>query len=96
MSVTSNDPNEEMLEMGLLEHLNELRKRVTWAAIFLVVATMLSFAIAEPVLDFLLVPYESASAGAQLQTLRPTEGIETFFKVALMIGGIVSMTLLMS
>ena len=78
--------------MGLLEHLNELRKRLTWAAGFLIVATLLSFAFAEPVLDFLLIPYaNSAAEGAQLQTLRPTEGIETFFKVSLMMGAIVSM-----
>lgn len=91
MSVSSSEPEQENLEMSLLGHLNELRKRATWAAGFLVVATLLSFAVAEPVLDFLLIPYSSAAEGAQLQTLRPTEGIETFFKVSLMIGAIVSM-----
>ncbi|MCA9957949.1 MAG: twin-arginine translocase subunit TatC [Anaerolineales bacterium] len=89
---TGDEAEENFLEMGLLEHLNELRKRLTWAAGFLIVATLLSFAFAEPVLDFLLIPYaNSAAEGAQLQTLRPTEGIETFFKVSLMMGAIVSM-----
>jgi sec-independent protein translocase protein TatC len=83
-------------EQTLLEHLNELRIRLTWAAAGLLVATVISFAFAEPLLRFLLWPYAtSVSGGAQLQTLRPTEGIETFFKVALLSGGILSMPLIL-
>lgn len=75
-------------EAGILEHLNELRIRVTWAAGFVVVGTIIGFAFAEPLLQYLLKPYSKFSPeGAQLlQTLRPTEGIETFFKVALLFG----------
>ncbi len=91
------DPEEaEMLEMSLLDHLNDLRKRLTWAVGFLLLATVVSFIFAEPLLNFLLVPYaKSATDGAQLQTIRPTEGIETFFKVALLSGGILSMPLIL-
>lgn len=79
-------------EMALLEHLNELRRRLTWAFAALLVATIFSFAIAEPMLNFLLSPYAISAGGtAQLQTLRPTEGIETFFKVSLLTGAIISM-----
>lgn len=86
------DEKAEMLEMSLLEHLNDLRKRGTWAAGILFVATIISFLFAEPLLNFLLVPYaNSAANGAQLQALRPTESIETFFKVALLSGSILSM-----
>lgn len=86
----------EMDEMSLLDHLNDLRKRLTWAAGFLMLATIFSFLFAEPLLNFLLVPYaRSAAEGAQLQTIRPTEGIETFFKVALLSGGIISMPLIL-
>lgn len=89
-------PEEDFLEMGLLEHLNELRKRLTWAAGFLILATISSFSFAKPVLNFLLIPYaNSAAEGAQLQTLRPTEGIETFFKVSLMMGAIISMPVIL-
>ncbi|MCA9977692.1 MAG: twin-arginine translocase subunit TatC, partial [Anaerolineales bacterium] len=59
---TGDEAEENFLEMGLLEHLNELRKRLTWAAGFLIVATLLSFAFAEPVLDFLLIPYANSAA----------------------------------
>lgn len=75
-------------EIGILDHLNELRIRVTWAAGFVIVGTIIGFAFAEPLLQYLLKPYsEFSPEGAQLlQTLRPTEGIETFFKVALLFG----------
>ncbi len=78
-------------EMSLLEHLNDLRRRLTWVAAILLLATIISFAFAEPLLNFLLTPYARSANGAQLQTIRPTEGIETFFKVALLSGAVISM-----
>ena len=79
---------EEQLENAqtLLEHLNELRVRLTWAVAGLAVGTAISFAFARPLLEFLIRPYNS-----QLQVIGPTENIETFFKVALVSGGILSM-----
>ncbi|MFQ5435085.1 MAG: twin-arginine translocase subunit TatC [Anaerolineae bacterium] len=83
-------------EETILTHLNELRKRLTWAAGSLLLMTTISFIFAEPLLNFLLVPYtNSAPGGAGLQTLRPTEGIETFFKVSLLSGAILSMPLIL-
>ena len=80
----------------ILSHLNELRIRVTWAAVSMVITTVLSFVFAEQLLDFLLQPYASSSPlGAELQVLRPTEGIETFFKVSLMAGAIISMPIIL-
>jgi sec-independent protein translocase protein TatC len=70
----------------ILEHLNEFRIRLTYAVAGLVVATVICFAFAQQLLEFLIKPY-----GEQLQTLSPTEGIETYFKVALMAGAIISM-----
>lgn len=70
----------------VLEHLNEFRIRLTWAVGGLVVAVIISFAFTERLLEFLIEPY-----GEQLQTLSPTEGIETYFKVALMSGAIIAM-----
>jgi sec-independent protein translocase protein TatC len=79
-------------EETILTHLNELRIRLTWAAAGLLVTTIISFVFAEPLLDFLLAPYSASSPlGAELQTLRPTEGIETFFKVSLLSGAILAM-----
>ena len=83
-------------EQTLLQHLNELRIRLTWAAVGLVGATIVSFLFAEPLLNFLLMPYaRSIPGGAQLQTLRPTEGLETFFKVSLLSGAIIAMPIIL-
>lgn len=87
---TINELNQQTDEtpqtFSILEHLNELRVRLTWAAGGIAVFTILSFVIAEPLLQFLLQPYQG-----QLQTLSPTEGLETFFKVAFTAGLIFSM-----
>jgi sec-independent protein translocase protein TatC len=77
-------------ELSLLGHLNELRIRLTWAVGGLLVATVISFVFAEQLLNFLLRPY-----GGQLQMLRPTEGIETFFKVSLLSGAILAMPIIL-
>jgi len=97
---TIDDPETEEgdgTEAGILEHLNELRIRVTWAAGAIVIGTVVGFIFAEPLLQFLLAPYARYSPeGAQLlQTLRPTEGIETFFKVALLSGFTIAMPLIL-
>ncbi|MFN2134371.1 MAG: twin-arginine translocase subunit TatC, partial [Candidatus Promineifilaceae bacterium] len=84
--------------MSLLEHLNELRKRLVWVAAAVVLCTILSFIFAEQILNFLLVPYAQATganASATLQTLRPTEGIETYFKVSLLLGVSVAMPIIL-
>ncbi len=93
MSELSKDIDTEIeeAEETILGHLNELRKRVTWAAAALLICTVISFVFAEPLLNFLLSPYAANAPDSQLQTLRPTEGIETFFKVALLSGAILSM-----
>ena len=78
----------EQLEAGqtLLEHLDELRIRLTWAAAGLLVGTIVSFTFARRLLEFLIAPYDD-----QLQVIGPTENIETFFKVALVSGAILAM-----
>lgn len=70
----------------ILEHINELRIYLTRALIGLVIATVISFAFAQQVLEFLIKPY-----GELLDVISPTEGIETYFKVALVCGVVLSM-----
>jgi sec-independent protein translocase protein TatC len=89
------EAKEEGPHETILGHLNELRRRVTWAAVALVICTVISFVFAEALLNFLLTPYAENAPGGQLQTLRPTEGIETFFKVALMSGAMLSMPVIL-
>ena len=70
----------------ILEHLNDLRVRLTWAAVGVAAAVIVGFFFAEEILAFLIEPY-----GETLQTLSPTEGIQTYFRVALFAGAILAM-----
>jgi len=82
--------------MGILDHLNALREHVTHAAIALLIAIIVSLVFADRLLQFLLQPYvRSMPGGAALQTLRPTEGIETYFRVSLLSGVILAMPVLL-
>lgn len=82
--------------MGILDHLNELRRRLTFAAIAILITTVFSFIFADQFLEFLLGPYSrSVEGGAALQTLRPTEGIETYFRVSLLSGIILAMPVIL-
>lgn len=74
----------------ILEHLNELRKRLTWAVVGLAVGTVISFVFTEPLLLFLIAPY-----GDVVQAISPTEPIETYFKVALVSGAILAMPVIL-
>jgi sec-independent protein translocase protein TatC len=71
---------------SILGHLKELRVRLTWAVAGLAIAVAISFIFAEQLLEILIEPY-----GEQLQTLSPTEGIQTFFRVSLVAGVAIAM-----
>ncbi|MBP8950641.1 MAG: twin-arginine translocase subunit TatC [Candidatus Promineofilum sp.] len=89
-------PDVEGPVMSILGHLNELRVHVMRAGIAILITTALSFAFASRLLAFLLTPYaQSRPEGATLQTLRPTEGIETYFRVALLSGIILAMPIIL-
>jgi sec-independent protein translocase protein TatC len=82
--------------LSLLEHLHELRRRLTWSVLAVAIATIFSFLFAEAILNFLLTPYSASIGGdATLQTLKPTEGLETYFKVALLSGAIIAMPVIL-
>lgn len=82
--------------LTILEHLKELRGKLTYAAIALLVATVISFLFADQLLLFLMEPYTASNpAGAALQTLRPTEGLETYFKVSLLAGFVLAMPIIL-
>ncbi|HSH04421.1 MAG TPA: twin-arginine translocase subunit TatC [Anaerolineae bacterium] len=73
-------------ELTLLEHLEELRIRLTRVVISLIAGTAVSFLFAKRFLLFLKQHYPQ-----ELQTLGPTEGIETYFKVSLVLGASLAM-----
>lgn len=87
----------EQLRMGFFEHLGELRQRLTKAVIALVIGTFIGFILAGPMLEILRQPYciirEQQAQSCELQIIDPTGTIMVYFRVALMIGGILSIPL---
>lgn len=102
--------------MGLFDHLDELRRRLTRAAIALVVGTLIGFVVSGVALDYLRGPYcqiveanairTAEEAGldpagviivdndCKLVTLGPTGGVVAYFRVGLMIGGIIAIPMI--
>ncbi|MQC48322.1 MAG: twin-arginine translocase subunit TatC [Chloroflexi bacterium] len=76
-------------EMSLMEHLLELRSRVTWMALAVVVGMSIFFvpAFGFAAIEFLLQPARSAIPDFRPQFIEPMENIVAYFRVALL-GGI--------
>jgi sec-independent protein translocase protein TatC len=79
------DLDEGGARMSFLDHLDELRRRLTRAALALVIGTVIGFLVASPVLRYLQTPY-----GERFQVLDPTGSVVSFFRVALLVGGVLS------
>ena len=76
----------------LIEHLAELRNRLMWAMGAFVVAMILCFIVAEPILDFLLNPIEKAMRALGnphpvMQYTAPQEYFFTLVRIS-MVGGL--------
>lgn len=87
------DYDEDASRMSIWSHLTELRQRVTKAMIALVIGTVIGFLLAGQGLDILRQPYceiVSQAEECRLVTLGPTGNVVVFFRVALLIGGILS------
>jgi len=69
-------------ELTIFEHLDELRSCMLKAALALVVGTAASVVFAKRMIEILIAPLAQAP-----QTIKPTEGIGVYFRVAL-IGGV--------
>jgi sec-independent protein translocase protein TatC len=76
-------------EMTLLDHLQELRSRVTWASGAVLVGMAIFFVppIGFATIEFLLEPAREQSPTFEAQAITPLENLVTYFRVALM-GGI--------
>lgn len=70
--------NTDRFRMSLIEHLEELRKRIVYSLVALAVAFAACFALKDYLLGFLVGPLN----GRQLITLAPAEAFMTAFKVA--------------
>ena len=79
-------------EMGILQHIEELRKRLIRAIIGLAVGVAVGTFITPLTLETLTKP--TRDLGIELQALRPTESTAVFFKVTIVIGVVIAMPVL--
>ena len=86
------DLPDEGREMTLMEHMVELRDRLVKAVLGLAVGTVLGFVFARQVFEMLIAPLPEA---AKIVALSPTDTIIQYFKVALVLGAIVSMPVIL-
>ena len=73
-------------EMSFFEHLGELRDRLFRAVVALAVGTLIGLLLAEPVLAFIIGPYQR-----QLLVTSPTESLTNVFVVAVTVGATLAM-----
>lgn len=74
-------------KMSIIEHLSELRDRLIKSVLALLVGTVLSLAFTPRFLEFLIAPM----GGRRPISLKPTESIIIYFKVALICGAVLAM-----
>lgn len=75
-------------EMTIWDHLEELRRRLFYAVIALVVTTVASFALAQ---QFIAILAEPIGGLEKLQAIEVTENIGVFMRVSLLAGVIIAM-----
>jgi sec-independent protein translocase protein TatC len=85
--------NVEPGEMGLLDHLDELRRRLMRAVIALVIGVVIGTFLTPPALEMLVKPLREL--GQVPLALSPTEAPAVFFKVAIIIGLVIAMPVIM-
>jgi len=74
-------------DMSIWGHLGELRKRLFRAVIGLLITTMISFAFADKVIDYITLPIGGIN---QLQSIEVTENMSVFMRVSLLSGFILA------
>jgi sec-independent protein translocase protein TatC len=82
------------LRMGFFEHFAELRDRIIRAFLALTVGTIIGFFFAQQGLEILREPFCNLAADCEFQLLDPTGGIIIYFRVALLIGGILAIPMM--
>lgn len=75
----------------LIEHLAELRTRLIWSVLAFVIGIVAAFAVAEPILQFLLRPIEQSlrdlgDPSPTLQYTSPQEYLFTLFRISMVFG----------
>ena len=80
--------DEEKTESGIWEHLGELRKRLMYALIGLIICVAISFIFTEHIIELLAVPIGGLD---KLQAIEVTENVGVYMRVALLSGFILAL-----
>lgn len=88
---TPEDPD-SFVEMTLQEHLEELRVRILWSTIAVVVALGAGLVLSQPLIHQIAV--QANVPDERIATFSPTEGFVTYFKVAIYIAIAIAMPVL--
>lgn len=68
-------------KLSLIGHLEELRRRIIWCVVWVILTSCLAYAFAEPILDFLIKPVVD-----RLIFISPHEAFYSYLKIALISG----------
>ena len=77
--------------MPFLEHLGELRKRILWSAVAIIVGLAIALNFTDRLMKFVRRPFDVAAPGQKLVFLTPTEAFWVYMKVALIAGMVLAM-----
>jgi sec-independent protein translocase protein TatC len=78
-------------KMSFLEHLDELRKRITHSLLAVLVGILATFAFIKPIYDFLMAPtLRILPPGSKLIYTEPGEAFSLYLQIALIAGVVVS------
>ncbi|NDI34702.1 twin-arginine translocase subunit TatC [Chengkuizengella sediminis] len=75
-------------DMNLVQHLGELRKRIIWVAVVLVVCMVAGFVIARPIINYLM---GAAPADLSLHALSPWDSVRMYVNVAFIFALVISL-----
>ncbi len=77
--------------MPFLEHLGELRKRIMWSLVAVIVGLAIALNFTDRLMKFVRRPFEVAAPGQKLVFLTPTEAFWVYMKVALIAGMVLAL-----
>lgn len=89
-------PHDEGKVLTIIEHLQELRTRVMWSAIALVVGVGVSiWPLTKYAIHFLVIPAQDTRPGFQLHQFQLLDYWSTYFRVSLLLGIAIAMPVIM-
>jgi sec-independent protein translocase protein TatC len=81
--------------MPFLEHLGELRTRIMWSLVAVLVGLGISLTFTDRLMKFVRRPFDVAAPGQKLVFVAPTEAFWVYMKVALIAGIVLAMPVIL-